>query len=168
MHLLFAANEWEMKETILSKLGQGKHVICDRYAYSGVAYSAAKGLDFDWCQGPYRGFVKPDLVFYIDASAEKLAQRSGFGGERYETEEFQSRVETEFAKFKTSSIAILKKDFVERLESSETQPERTVPYWVNITADSPDGGKGIDEIEAEINLVVKLYQEKVMEKISLD
>ena len=42
VHLMFSANRWEMKEQILSDLREGITLICDRYAFSGVAYSAAK------------------------------------------------------------------------------------------------------------------------------
>ena len=42
VHLLFAVNRWEMKEQIIKDLNDGITVICDRYAFSGVAYSAAK------------------------------------------------------------------------------------------------------------------------------
>lgn len=33
-----------------SKLTSGTTLIVDRYSYSGVAFSAAKGLDFQWCK----------------------------------------------------------------------------------------------------------------------
>ena len=33
-----------------SKLKSGTTIIVDRYSYSGVAFSSAKGLDFDWCK----------------------------------------------------------------------------------------------------------------------
>jgi dTMP kinase len=46
IHLLFSANRWEESELIVDTLNQGINIICDRYAYSGVAYSNAKGLDF--------------------------------------------------------------------------------------------------------------------------
>ncbi len=42
IHLLFSVNRWEMKEQILSDLADGITLVCDRYAFSGVAYSAAK------------------------------------------------------------------------------------------------------------------------------
>jgi dTMP kinase len=42
IHLIFAANRWEMRDQILSDLKSGITLICDRYAFSGVAYSAAK------------------------------------------------------------------------------------------------------------------------------
>jgi dTMP kinase len=42
VHCMFSANRWEMKDEIVRELKAGKTIICDRYAYSGVAYSAAK------------------------------------------------------------------------------------------------------------------------------
>lgn len=33
-----------------SKLLSGTTLIVDRYSYSGVAFSAAKGLDIEWCK----------------------------------------------------------------------------------------------------------------------
>ena len=35
-----------------SKLKEGVTLVCDRYSYSGVAFTSAKekpGLDLDWC-----------------------------------------------------------------------------------------------------------------------
>lgn len=33
-----------------NKLRDGITLIVDRYSYSGVAFSAAKGLDIEWCK----------------------------------------------------------------------------------------------------------------------
>ena len=67
-------------------LRAGTTIVCDRYAFSGVAYSAAKGgtalttvsmsceehlpascagLDFAWCQAPDRGLPCPDGIFFL-------------------------------------------------------------------------------------------------------
>ena len=100
VHLLFAMNRWETRTQILEKLQSGISVVCDRYAYSGVAYSAAKGLDFEWCLGADRGLLRPDLVFFIDISPEAISKRSGFGDERFERVEFQAKVDQTFGKFK--------------------------------------------------------------------
>ena len=52
-------------------------IICDRYAFSGVAFSAAKpGLDFDWCRECDRGLPGPDAVIYLDLSVEDAARVS--------------------------------------------------------------------------------------------
>lgn len=42
IHLLFSANRWELVDKMKSMLNAGVSLIVDRYAYSGVAYSAAK------------------------------------------------------------------------------------------------------------------------------
>lgn len=42
IHLIFSANRWEMRDQIISDLQSGITLVCDRYAFSGVAYSAAK------------------------------------------------------------------------------------------------------------------------------
>jgi len=36
-------------------LEKGITIICDRYWYSGVAYSLAKGMDFEWCLSSDKG-----------------------------------------------------------------------------------------------------------------
>merc|ERR1711973_776581 len=93
IHLLFSANRWEMLSELRKNLESGTHVVVDRYAFSGVAFSAAKpGLSLDWCKGPDRGLPQPDLVCFLDVSAAEAAQRGGFGEERYEKAEFQARV----------------------------------------------------------------------------
>ena len=65
IHLLFSTNRWEKREELTKALDAGQHVLIDRYAYSGVAFSAAKsGMDLDWCRGPDRGLPKPGKDIY--------------------------------------------------------------------------------------------------------
>jgi len=47
IHLLFSANRWELVDDITKTLNSGTSIIIDRYAFSGVAYSAAKPVS-DW------------------------------------------------------------------------------------------------------------------------
>ena len=63
LHLLFSANRWELKDEIESRLYKGEVVIIDRYAFSGVAYSGAKGLDVNWCKSSDKGKVFVSLEF---------------------------------------------------------------------------------------------------------
>ncbi|KAF3775266.1 Thymidylate kinase [Nymphaea thermarum] len=92
VHLLFSANRWEKRSLMESKLRNRTSIIVDRYSYSGVAFSAAKGLDLEWCKAPEIGLLAPDLVLYLDINPEKAAERGGYGGERYEQLEFQRNV----------------------------------------------------------------------------
>lgn len=92
IHLLFSANRWEAVPKIKQLLEKGTLVIVDRYAFSGVAFTAAKGFDVTWCKNPDRGLPNPDVVFYLDISINDAQQRGSFGKERYEKVEFQEKV----------------------------------------------------------------------------
>lgn len=98
-HLLFSANRWELSEQIKNDLNDGITVVLDRYVYSGIAYSSAKGLDFDWCYAPDKGLPKPDLTIFLKFENEENSNRSGFGEERYEVVEFQRKVKLQFEEF---------------------------------------------------------------------
>ena len=70
MHLLFSANRWEAVKTLKTRLNAGETLVCDRYAFSGVAFTAAKGtLDLEWCKNPDRGLPAPDAVIYLDVTS---------------------------------------------------------------------------------------------------
>ncbi|KAM4121969.1 hypothetical protein ACB094_01G046500, partial [Castanea mollissima] len=92
IHLLFSANRWEKRSLMETKLKTGTTLIVDRYSYSGVAFSSAKGLGDEWCKAPEIGLLAPDLVLYLDRQPEKAAERGGYGGEKYEQLEFQRKV----------------------------------------------------------------------------
>jgi dTMP kinase len=99
IHLLFSANRWETVSTMENKLKTGINLIVDRYAYSGVAYSAAKpSMDFDWCKQCDTGLPKPDVIYFMDTKQTNIDQREGFGTERYEKTEFQKIVYDNFKK----------------------------------------------------------------------
>ena len=102
-HLLFSANRWERRPDLLAALRSGTTVVADRYAHSGVAYSAAKrrvGMDREWCAAPDAGLPAPDVVVFLDAggggAAGGLSDREGYGEERYEVPAFQAEVARQF------------------------------------------------------------------------
>lgn len=82
IHLLFTLNRWEAKSKMETMLYDGITLVVDRYSYSGVAFSAAKGLDVEWCKAPEAGLLKPDLVLLLTMTAAAISQRGGFGDER--------------------------------------------------------------------------------------
>lgn len=97
IHLLFSANRWELVPKILSTLEAGTSVIIDRYAFSGVAFSGAKkDMSLEWCKKSDVGLPRPDLVLFLDLSHEEAQRRAQFGEERYEKEEFQKKVYTNY------------------------------------------------------------------------
>ncbi|XP_051153018.1 thymidylate kinase isoform X2 [Andrographis paniculata] len=107
IHLLFSANRWEKRSLMESKLRSGTTLIVDRYAFSGVAFSSAKGLDVEWCKAPEAGLLAPDLVIYLDISPEKAAERGGYGVERYEQLEFQKKVADSYKMLSDSTWKIV-------------------------------------------------------------
>ena len=70
-------------------------MIIDRYYYSGIVYSAAKGkadLSLKWARNPEIGLPRPDICLFLDISPEAVTKRGGFGSEKYETSAMQERV----------------------------------------------------------------------------
>lgn len=43
-HLVFAANRQALMPLMMKKLLEGTHLVVDRYVYSGIAYTLAKGI----------------------------------------------------------------------------------------------------------------------------
>ncbi|KAJ3412058.1 hypothetical protein HDV05_001338 [Chytridiales sp. JEL 0842] len=99
IHQLFAVNRSEAMQTLQQDLEKGLTVVVDRYAYSGVAYTAAKEnplLPLEWCKAQDSGILKPDLVLFLDVPPEDARGREAYGEERYEKLEFQQRVRRVF------------------------------------------------------------------------
>ncbi|KZP11126.1 thymidylate kinase, partial [Athelia psychrophila] len=92
IHLLFSANRWELASKLSNLLESGVSIIADRYAFSGIAFSASKGLSFEWCRSPDIGLPAPDLTIFLDVEPEVARSRGGYGEERYEKEEMQRGV----------------------------------------------------------------------------
>ncbi|KAI6119210.1 thymidylate kinase-domain-containing protein [Pisolithus croceorrhizus] len=96
IHLLFSANRWELVSTIYAHLAAGVTVIADRYAFSGIAFSARKGLRYEWCRAPDIGLPAPDLTLFLNVEPEVARVRGGYGEERYEMEDVQRGVRAVF------------------------------------------------------------------------
>ncbi|OBZ66494.1 Thymidylate kinase [Grifola frondosa] len=99
IHLLFSANRWELASSIEETLKAGTTVLCDRYAFSGMAFSAAKNkpdMSYEWCRAPDVSLPAPDITLFLDVSPEKAKERGGYGDERYEKEDVQERVRDVF------------------------------------------------------------------------
>lgn len=118
IHLLFAENRRESEPKIRQLLHEGHTIVVDRYAYSGVCFSAAKKpsakrddvldeLSIEWCKVPDKGLPAPDLVVFLDMSVEQSKLRGDFGAERYEKEEFQKRVRENFLSLVDSNWCVI-------------------------------------------------------------
>ncbi|WVN90289.1 thymidylate kinase [Cryptococcus depauperatus CBS 7841] len=118
IHLLFSANRWECVESILKDIENGITVIADRYAFSGIAFSAAKGLSFEYCLQPDTGLPLPDVTLYLTLSSEAASKRPVFGSERYETIAIQQAVREQF-----------------KLVADQVVHRHGPERWINISAD---------------------------------
>lgn len=107
IHLLFTENRQEKMEEMEKLLEEGVTLVVDRYSISGVAFSAAKGLDLDWCKTVEQKLPAPDVVFYLDLPVEVAATRGGYGEERYEKVEFQRAVASQFEKLKDNTWKVI-------------------------------------------------------------
>lgn len=134
IHLLFSANRWELAQTILADINNGITIIVDRYVYSGVVFSAAKGLDYEYCRTPDTGLPRPDTIIFLDLSAADAAKRGGFGEERYEVPKVQRRVRELFG-------------FM-------MEDKRDEGDWKVV-----DAGKSIEEVQEEILGLVRKAEE---------
>ncbi|KAG9048921.1 Thymidylate kinase [Tulasnella sp. UAMH 9824] len=128
IHLLFSANRWEVASSILSCLQNGITIVCDRYVYSGVAFSASKGLSFDWCVAPDVGLPSPDVVLFLDISPEAAKLRGGYGEERYEKEEMQRRVRENFKRLGEEQKTTKEESWVE-IDASKGLASVTEDVW---------------------------------------
>merc|ERR1712046_522072 len=116
---------------IVDELNNGTSIVCDRYAFSGVAHSAAKGLDFAWCQAPDLGLPVPDAVFFLHIDEKVGASRANFGDERYENATMETIVRSLF------KVPELRKDV----------------NWHDV-----DGARDIEVISSEIREAVQSVQ----------
>eukprot|EP00919_Chromeraceae_sp_WS-2016_P058310 GHVR01138608.1.p1 GENE.GHVR01138608.1~~GHVR01138608.1.p1 ORF type:complete len:212 (-),score=47.89 GHVR01138608.1:127-762(-) len=103
VHLLFSANRWEFHKKISSWLLEGETVVCDRYAFSGVAYSSALGLDNDFCYNSDKGIISPDVVFFLRLDPSIAVNRGGYGVEVLERHSVQVCVANAYNNFKNLS-----------------------------------------------------------------
>ena len=143
IHLLFSANRWEAAAQIRNAIEEGTTVVIDRYYYSGIVYSAAKGkadLSLKWARDPEIGLPRPDVCVFLDIAPEAAAKRGGFGREKYETNAMQKRVRELFYELIATSDGLdicvvdagrdveeVEKDVMERVKDVMKQPKMTQP-----------------------------------------
>ena len=75
IHLLYAANKWEMASTIGREIDLGRVVIVNRYTPSNLAYGIAHGLSLSWLEPLEKDLPKADLVLILDVSPKASFER---------------------------------------------------------------------------------------------
>lgn len=92
IHELYSEDRWEAVPELVKLIEGGTTVVCCRYAYSGAVYTAAKGYKVESACLCDKGLPSPDVVLFMDADADMLTGRGGYGEERFEELSFQGRV----------------------------------------------------------------------------
>lgn len=97
-HLLFSTNRWENIDYILNEIRLGNNVILDRYFFSGIAYTMARGGidDIGWIFNADVGLPMPDLLFFLDVPKEMQISVDGFGDEIHDEPIMQEKVRESF------------------------------------------------------------------------
>lgn len=150
LHLLFAANRWELQPNMIKWLNEGFVLVVDRYSFSGVAYSttaanvlaekmAASAGHFPpvpisptFARATEEGLTAPDRVFFLDIKPEETKDRKGYGEEVYEAFGLQQRVYSAYETF------------------------RSLPFWHVM----PASGVSVEDLhETIITEVDKLFRE---------
>jgi dTMP kinase len=66
VHLLYAANKWEVASSMQRGLERGEILVVNRYSPSNIAYGMAHGLGRRWLISLEEGLPKPDVVVVLD------------------------------------------------------------------------------------------------------
>lgn len=66
IHLLYAANKWEVAAKINEQKARGIVVIANRYTPSNLAYGAVHGLSLNWLKTLEADLPKPNQIFILD------------------------------------------------------------------------------------------------------
>lgn len=139
--LLFAASRAQhVREIIAPALAQGRHVICDRFIDSTVAYQGyGRGLDIDFIEKLNKFAtcgILPDLTIVLDLSPEEGRFRG------------LTRQETLFVEDRIESAEI---SFHRKVREGFLAIARKEPNRVKVL----DACRNIDEIHNEIKFIVE-------------
>lgn len=163
LHLLSAANRWEMANTLSLLLEHGVTVILENYSAGSVAHSVAQGgLDMDWCLGCERGLPQPDVVIHLYFTGDdKRSRSSSEGGPSWwhagqqhqkaaaeeETKPPQQRryLQTARAEVAYMQLASLQEQQRQQQQREKLPAAPLPPWWYHINASQSE-----DEVADEV------------------
>jgi dTMP kinase len=94
LHLLYAANRYEIRDMINFHIKEGYVVILNRYYQSNIVYGYVNGLDIEWLSTLDKNMPRSDLTIILDVPVQVMGKRStSTGANRFEqTKEFIEKV----------------------------------------------------------------------------
>ena len=75
VHLLYAANKWEVAKKVADQMEHGCVLVANRYTPSNLAYGVAHGLPLRWLRALEVGLPKPTRVFILDVPIKTSFRR---------------------------------------------------------------------------------------------
>ena len=100
VHLLYAANKWEVAGKLRSRIEGGTIVIVNRYTPSNLAYGVAHGLSHSWLEALEEGLPKPNVVIVLDVSPRTSLRRKMSGRDVHESDlAYLSKVRRAYVSF---------------------------------------------------------------------
>ena len=84
VHLLYAANKWEVAPQLARRLERGEVAVVNRYSPSNLAYGAAHGLPRDWLAWVESQLPEPDVVVLLDIPPKVSRVRKRVGRDVHE------------------------------------------------------------------------------------
>jgi len=75
VHLLYAANKWEVAGKVANHLKRGEILVANRYTPSNLAYGVAHGLPLYWLRMLEAGLPVPTQIFILDVPVKTSFDR---------------------------------------------------------------------------------------------
>lgn len=95
---LFYSDIWESFVCIEQDLKAGNIVIADRWFWSNIAYSVARGIKEEDAHAFHSGIPVPDFTFLLDMDPNDALKRPGKEPDPEEVPDFQEKVRAEYLK----------------------------------------------------------------------
>jgi dTMP kinase len=98
LHILYAANRYEIRDVINFHLNDGYIVIMNRYYQSNIVYGSVNGLEIRWLYTLDKNMPRSDLTIILDVPVHISEQRGTLmGGNLFEHDrEFKEMVKDAF------------------------------------------------------------------------
>jgi dTMP kinase len=144
MALLYAADRVDhLRTKVEPALASGRHVVCDRYVLSSLAYQGLTS-EQDWLLEINRNIRVPDLTIYLDidaASAKRRMRQTRFSEDLYEAEAILEQVRENYLKL----IANESERFGRIITLDASARRESVTAQIADAVDRLTGSRNLDE-----------------------
>ena len=139
----------QLEHKIIPALHAGYVVLADRYIYTLMARSSVRGIPRSWSHDLFGFAVKPDLLFYLDVPPEELFHRvfQKYGSLDY----YESGADMGLSDDLYESFILYQRGIAREFRLMESK------YGIARI----DGGKGIPEVNAELQRRIDGYLSKL-------